>query len=153
MQMYVSVAKRKVLECIELPADTAALLTSNDKETNLHAVPLSSVTLKSMARLLKLYRGRYTTVVGFQPTGWTQKQGTPPLSPPLPFSTPSLVGFLPTGWTQKQGHPPVRLSPSPCYTTVVGFELTGWVQKQASVFPSLSIPLLLPLTHTRHLLL
>ncbi|KAL3148139.1 hypothetical protein ABBQ38_014420 [Trebouxia sp. C0009 RCD-2024] len=73
-KMYVSVAKRKVLECIELPSETAALLTSNDKETNLHAVPLWSVTLKSMARLLKHYRGRYTTVVGFQPTGWTQKQ-------------------------------------------------------------------------------
>ena len=73
--MYVSVAKRKVLECIELPRETAGLLTSNDKETNLHAVPLWSVTLKSMARLLKHYRGRYTTVVGFQPTGWTQKQG------------------------------------------------------------------------------
>ena len=73
--MYVSMAKRKVLECIELPGETLALLTSNDKETNLHAVPLWSVTLKSMARLLKHYRGRYTTVVGFQPTGWTQKQG------------------------------------------------------------------------------
>ena len=91
--MYVSVAKRKVLECIELPDDTAALLTSNDKETNLHAVPLWSVTLKSMARLLKHYRGRYTTVVGFQPTGWTQKQGTPtPLGPLLPLRSPFLVG-------------------------------------------------------------
>ena len=73
--MYVSMAKRKILECLELPAETLSLLTSNDKETNLHAVPLWSVTLKSMARLLKHYRGRYTTVVGFQPTGWTQKQG------------------------------------------------------------------------------
>ena len=80
-QMYVSVAKRKVLECLELPAATAALLTSNDKETNLHAVPLWSVTLKSMARLLKHYRGHYTTVVGFQPTGWTQKQGVCSISP------------------------------------------------------------------------
>ena len=74
--MYVSVAKRKVLECLELDSETAGLLTSNDRETNLHAVPLWSVTLKSMARLLKHYRGRYTTVVGFQPTGWTQKQGS-----------------------------------------------------------------------------
>ena len=75
MQMYVSMAKRKILECLDLPTETLSLLTSNDKETNLHAVPLWSVTLKSMARLLKHYRGRYTTVVGFQPTGWTQKQG------------------------------------------------------------------------------
>ena len=75
VQMYVSMAKRKILECLDLPAETLSLLTSNDKETNLHAVPLWSVTLKSMARLLKHYKGRYTTVVGFQPTGWTQKQG------------------------------------------------------------------------------
>ena len=75
MQMYVSLAKRKILDCLDLPTETLSLLTSNDKETNLHAVPLWSVTLKSMARLLKHYRGRYTTVVGFQPTGWTQKQG------------------------------------------------------------------------------
>ena len=75
VQIYVSVAKRKVLECLELPAELAALMTSNDKETNLHAVPLWSITFKSMTRLLKHYRGRYTTIVGFQPTGWTQKQG------------------------------------------------------------------------------
>lgn len=75
VQIYVSVAKRKVLECLELPAELASLMTSNDKETNLHAVPLWSITFKSMTRLLKHYRGRYTTIVGFQPTGWTQKQG------------------------------------------------------------------------------
>ena len=110
--MYVSVAKRKVLECIELPAETAALLTSNDKETNLHAVPLWSVTLKSMARLLKHYRGRYTTVVGFQPTGWTQKQGAPPLLPP--FCTPLfLLSFrLPAHWLgPKARYPPCASDP------------------------------------------
>ena len=75
VQIYVSVVKRKVQECLELPAEWAPLMTSNDKETNLHAVPLWSITFKSMTRLLKHYRGRYTTIVGFQPTGWTQKQG------------------------------------------------------------------------------
>ena len=123
--MYVSVAKRKVLECIELPPDTAALLTSNDKETNLHAVPLWSVTLKSMARLLKHYRGRYTTVVGFQPTGWTQKQGnSPPSSPYPPPSTPpcNFRLFLPDPPTPT--HPPGA--------TAKGFTPgpTGWVRKQ-----------------------
>ena len=92
--MYVSMAKRKILECLELPAETLALLTSNDKETNLHAVPLWSVTLKSMARLLKHYRGRYTTVVGFQPTGWTQKQGVLVLLAALLHTRPVVPPYV-----------------------------------------------------------
>jgi DNA cross-link repair 1A protein len=30
------------------------------------------VTLQSMEKLLQRYKGRYTTIVGFQPTGWSQ---------------------------------------------------------------------------------
>jgi DNA cross-link repair 1A protein len=32
---------------------------------------MAKVTLAAMEALLLQYRGRYTTVVGFQPTGWT----------------------------------------------------------------------------------
>lgn len=34
-------------------------------------VPMRQVTLDAMEGLLQRYRGRYTAVVGFQPTGWT----------------------------------------------------------------------------------
>lgn len=75
MQVYVSVAKRKVMEALNLPAEYKALLTTDDRAALLHAVPLWRVSLKHMARLLKHYRGRYNTIVGFQPTGWSMQTG------------------------------------------------------------------------------
>jgi DNA cross-link repair 1A protein len=69
-KVYVSATKKKILDCLSLHPDDAALLTTDDQETNLHAVPLWMVTEKHMANALKYYRGRFTTVVGFQPTGW-----------------------------------------------------------------------------------
>ena len=77
MQVYVSVAKKKVMEALNLPAEYKALLTTNDRAALLHAVPLWRVSLKHMARLLKHYRGRYNTIVGFQPTGWSMQTGMP----------------------------------------------------------------------------
>jgi len=74
-QVYVSVAKRKVMEALNLPAEYKSLLTTDDRAALLHAVPLWRVSLKHMARLLKHYRGRYNTIVGFQPTGWSMQTG------------------------------------------------------------------------------
>ncbi|CAL5219226.1 g1019 [Coccomyxa viridis] len=72
-KVYVSVAKRKIMEALNLPAEYKALLTTDDRAALLHAVPLWRVSLKHMARLLKHYRGRYNTIVGFQPTGWSMQ--------------------------------------------------------------------------------
>ncbi|GAB4823565.1 hypothetical protein N2152v2_010611 [Parachlorella kessleri] len=73
-KVYVSATKRKVLDCLDLPQEYSSLLTTNDVETNLHAVPLWMVTDKHMTKILKHYRGRFTNVVGFQPTGWTHQR-------------------------------------------------------------------------------
>ena len=73
-QVYVSVSKRAVLDTLGLPPEYEALLTTDDR-ARLHAVPLWRVSLKHMARTLKHYRGRYTTIVGFQPTGWSMQSG------------------------------------------------------------------------------
>ncbi len=70
-----SVAKRRVMDALNLPEEYRALLTTDDRAALLHAVPLWRVSLKHMARLLKHYRGRYSTVVGFQPTGWSMQTG------------------------------------------------------------------------------
>ena len=75
MQVYVSAAKRKVMEALNLPQEYKVLLTTDDKAALLHAVPLWRVSLKHMARVLKHYRGRYNTIVGFQPTGWSMQKG------------------------------------------------------------------------------
>ncbi|BDA41683.1 DNA cross-link repair 1A protein at C-terminar half [Coccomyxa sp. Obi] len=73
-KVYVSASKRAVLDALGLPAEYEALLTTDDR-ARLHAVPLWRVSLKHMARTLKHYRGRYTTIVGFQPTGWSMHSG------------------------------------------------------------------------------
>jgi DNA cross-link repair 1A protein len=75
-KIYVSATKKKILDCLHLPPDEAALLTTDDSETNLHAVPLWMISQKHMAKTLKYYRGRFTNIVGFQPTGWTHTRDT-----------------------------------------------------------------------------
>ena len=65
------------MEALNLPQEYKALLTTDDKAALLHAVPLWRVSLKHMARMLKHYRGRYNTIVGFQPTGWSMQKGQP----------------------------------------------------------------------------
>ena len=74
--VYVSRAKRQVLDCLGLPPAYARLLTTNDTEADMHAVPLSMASLKAMARTQRHYRSRFTTIVGFQPTGWSHTSGT-----------------------------------------------------------------------------
>lgn len=71
-KVYVASAKRRIMGCLDLAPEYASLLTTSHLETNLHAVPLGKVNMKGMEELLKHYKGRYTTAVGFQPTGWTQ---------------------------------------------------------------------------------
>ncbi|KAK9863457.1 hypothetical protein WJX84_005818 [Apatococcus fuscideae] len=74
-KVYVSRAKRQVLDCLGLPPAYTRLLTTNDTEADMHAVPLSMASLKAMARTQRHYRSRFTTIVGFQPTGWSHTSG------------------------------------------------------------------------------
>lgn len=38
--------------------------------------PCLQVTMEGMEQILAGYRGRYTTICGFQPTGWTHQRDT-----------------------------------------------------------------------------
>jgi len=75
-KVYISAAKRRILDCLGLAPEYAALLTTDHLSTNLHALPLGKVTLAGMEELLGHYRGRYTSAVGFAPTGWTTTKTT-----------------------------------------------------------------------------
>eukprot|EP00775_Hariotina_reticulata_P012752 gene12752-12881_t len=70
-KVYVCAAKRSVMSCLDLPPEQQALFTTNHLEASIHVVPMRQVTLDAMESLLQRYKGRYTAVVGFQPTGWT----------------------------------------------------------------------------------
>ncbi|KAK3261590.1 hypothetical protein CYMTET_29505, partial [Cymbomonas tetramitiformis] len=52
----------------------AGMLSEDETSSNIHAVPMHMVCFKRMARVLKHYRGKYDTVVGIRPTGWTQSR-------------------------------------------------------------------------------
>ena len=91
-QVYVSRAKRQVLDCLGLPPAYTRLLTTNDTEADMHAVPLSMASLKAMARTQRHYRSRFTTIVGFQPTGWSHTSGMS--DGPQSFQACSTWSFL-----------------------------------------------------------
>jgi hypothetical protein len=74
-QVYVSASKHPVLNTLGWPPEYEALLTTDDR-ARLHAVPLWRVSLKHMACMLKHYRGRNITIVGYQPTGWSMRSGS-----------------------------------------------------------------------------
>ena len=64
-----------MLQCTDLDAGTLSLLTTFDGDTNLHVVPLWSITQKAMADTLRRLKGRFNMVVGFRPTGWSLGRG------------------------------------------------------------------------------
>lgn len=74
-KVYVGVAKRRVLSCLDLSAEDAALLVSNDRMSNIHAVPMWNINFQRMKSILRYYRGRYNAIVAFRPTGWSAGKG------------------------------------------------------------------------------
>jgi DNA cross-link repair 1A protein len=69
-KLYAGAAKQAVLSCLNLSPDDLALFTSDDTATNLHVVPMASVSFARMKGILSHYKGRFNTCVGFAPTGW-----------------------------------------------------------------------------------
>jgi DNA cross-link repair 1A protein len=63
-KVYVGAARRSVLGCY-LPPEDLALLTTDERATNLQVVSTNCVTFKGLTNLLQLYKARFTTVIGF----------------------------------------------------------------------------------------
>ena len=55
-------------QCFEGVSEVSQFVTAY---TGWQAVALSMTSFQAMARVVKHYRGRFTTVVGFRPTGWS----------------------------------------------------------------------------------
>ncbi|QDZ20400.1 DNA cross-link repair protein [Chloropicon primus] len=71
-KVYIGAKKRRVMECLDLEPRLEALVTPNDTETNIHAVPLfHTKNQKRMEAILKYYKGRYTGIIAICPTGWS----------------------------------------------------------------------------------
>ena len=69
-KVFVTEAKLRVLRCIGLSPEDLALLTTDERVTNLHVMPLSGVTMRALAKLMSRCRGRFNTCIAFRPTGW-----------------------------------------------------------------------------------
>lgn len=83
---------------MDLPPEQKALLTTDDREASLHVVPLWMISQQHMVKLLKHYRGRFST--GESSCAWLGGACNMDwyfTTPPLPL--PPVVGFKPTGWT------------------------------------------------------
>ena len=70
-KVYVGAMKRSILDAIDLSREERDAITTDDKRTNLHVVPMSSTSFSKMAAILKYYKSRFDTVIAFRPTGWT----------------------------------------------------------------------------------
>ena len=72
-KVYIGANKRRVVKCLELDSRRSALVTPNDMETNVHAVPLGYTrSQQRMEGILKHYKNKFTGIVAVCPTGWSQ---------------------------------------------------------------------------------
>ncbi|XP_021845558.2 DNA cross-link repair protein SNM1 isoform X1 [Spinacia oleracea] len=75
-KIYVPAAKLRLLECLELPAEDMQWFTSNDRESNIHVVPMWTIaSFKRLKQLSCQYSERFSLIVAFSPTGWTFGKG------------------------------------------------------------------------------
>ncbi|ETW01867.1 hypothetical protein, variant 3 [Aphanomyces invadans] len=70
-KVFVERSKHLLLSCFDWPDSDMEMLTLESSTTNLHVVPMGSLTFDVMGALLSKHRLRFEKVIAFQPTGWT----------------------------------------------------------------------------------
>ncbi|KAF9479593.1 DRMBL-domain-containing protein [Pholiota conissans] len=69
-KVYCDSRKAAILRC-QGDSELDALLTSNPRDAMIHLVPLGTITSDHLNTYLNRFKGVYTNVIGFRPTGWT----------------------------------------------------------------------------------
>ncbi|KAF8323475.1 DRMBL-domain-containing protein [Cantharellus anzutake] len=86
-KVYCDKRKAAILRCQDDP-ELHALLTNDPYEAQIHLVPLGALNRDKIGDYLSQFKGAYTRVVGFRPTGWTY-------SPPAGTDTlPALAPLI-----------------------------------------------------------
>ena len=67
--------KMRLLECMELPAEEKAVLTSDAAATRWRVVPMAHLRADKLRSLLGAMRDRFDAVVAFRPSGWCFGRG------------------------------------------------------------------------------
>ena len=70
VQIYVDRARWRMLECLSLPPDDTAMLTTESGSTRFRVVSMAHLRLDKLRELLKAEGGRYDALVAFRPSGW-----------------------------------------------------------------------------------
>lgn len=68
--VYCDSRKLSVLNCIDDP-ELHQLLTNNPLNAGVHIVPLHTIVSDRLSEYLEKWKGHWTKIIGFRPTGWT----------------------------------------------------------------------------------
>ncbi|XVF35244.1 hypothetical protein REPUB_Repub18cG0128900 [Reevesia pubescens] len=75
-KVYITAAKLRILECLGFPEEDMQWFTSNEKESQIHVVPMWTLaSFKRLKYISNQYAGRFSLIVAFSPTGWTFGKG------------------------------------------------------------------------------
>ncbi|EEB89305.1 hypothetical protein MPER_12610, partial [Moniliophthora perniciosa FA553] len=69
-RIYCDSRKAAILRC-ENDLELEGMLTTNPKDASVHLVPLGVIVSDKLKEYLDRWKGHFTHVVGFRPTGWT----------------------------------------------------------------------------------
>ncbi|KAJ7574429.1 beta-lactamase-like protein [Mycena floridula] len=72
-KVYCDARKTAILRC-QGDSELDTLLTSKPLEANVHIVPLGLITSDKLKEYGERFKGHFSNVVGFRPTGWTYTQ-------------------------------------------------------------------------------
>ncbi|TFK39905.1 beta-lactamase-like protein [Crucibulum laeve] len=73
-KVFCDTRKASILKC-EADAELDELLTLDPLEAIVHLVPLGSVNAEQLQAYADRFKGKYTKVIAFRPTGWTFNPG------------------------------------------------------------------------------
>ncbi|GMN63276.1 hypothetical protein TIFTF001_032345 [Ficus carica] len=75
-KVYVSAAKLRILNCLGFPREDMQWFTLNELESQIHVVPMWTLaSFKRLKYVANQYKGRFSLIVAFSPTGWTFGKG------------------------------------------------------------------------------
>ncbi|KAJ7625529.1 beta-lactamase-like protein [Roridomyces roridus] len=86
-KIYCDARKAAILRCQPDP-ELHALLTADPLAADVHILPLGMISLEKLEHYLQRFKGAFSKVVGFRPTGWTF---SPPAGTSQSPSIPSVI--------------------------------------------------------------
>ncbi|KAL0312096.1 UNVERIFIED_CONTAM: DNA cross-link repair 1A protein [Sesamum radiatum] len=75
-KVYVTAAKLRLLECLDLQHEEMQWFTLNEQESHIHVVPMWTIaSFKRLKQMSNQYMGRFSLIVAISPTGWSFGKG------------------------------------------------------------------------------